>query len=201
LHACKDALSSQLFKDIDDMLLRLYYLYSKSPKKSRELSDIVEDLSEVFEFPKGGNMPIRSQGSRWINHKRRALQRFVDRYGAYINHLLTLVEDTSVRSDDRAKLKGYLQKWRHTRMLVGAALYIDVLKTPACLSLCLQGDHLDIVSGIKSVLKSKANYSSPWQNKILCNGSFPSWCVPGLRTKVKITFIKEQFSWDTVNQC
>ena len=29
--ACKDALSSQLFKDIADILLRLYYLYAKSP--------------------------------------------------------------------------------------------------------------------------------------------------------------------------
>ena len=39
---------------------------------------------------------------------------------AYIHHLLTLVEDKTIKSDDRAKLKGYLQKWRHTRMLVGA---------------------------------------------------------------------------------
>ena len=54
--ACKDALSSQLFKDIDDMLLTTLLSYSKSPKKSRELSNnIVEDLNEVFEFPKGGN--------------------------------------------------------------------------------------------------------------------------------------------------
>ena len=128
--ACKDALSSQLFKDLDDMLLRLYFLYSKSPKKSRELSDIIEDLKEVFEFPKGGSLPIRSQGSRWINHKRRALQRFVDWYGVYINHLLTLVEDRMIRSDDRAKLKGYLQKWRQARILIGAALYVDLLKSP-----------------------------------------------------------------------
>ena len=45
--ACKDAFSSQLFKDIAEVLLRLYYLYAKSPKKSRELADIVEDLKEV----------------------------------------------------------------------------------------------------------------------------------------------------------
>ena len=87
------------------MLLRFYYLYSKSPKKFRELSDIVDDLKDVFEFPKGGNLPVRCQGSRWINHKRKALRRFVNRYGAYISHLLALVEDKSIRSDDRAKLK------------------------------------------------------------------------------------------------
>lgn len=30
--ACKDSLTTQLFKDIEDMLLKLYYLYEKSPK-------------------------------------------------------------------------------------------------------------------------------------------------------------------------
>ena len=59
------------------MLLGLFYLYSKSPKKLRELSDIVSDLGEVFEFPKGGDTPICSQGSRWICHKRLALQQII----------------------------------------------------------------------------------------------------------------------------
>ena len=152
--ACKDAFSSQLFKDLSEMLLRLYYLYSKSPKKCRELADIVEDLKEMFEFPKGGNVPVRSQGSRWITHKRKALQRVVDRYGAYMNHLLTLIEDSSVKSDDRAKLKGYIQKWKRPRMLIAAAMYIDVLKSPSILSLTLQEGNLDIVGGIKNLLKS-----------------------------------------------
>ena len=129
------------------------------------------------DFPKAGNLPVRSQGSRWIHHKRKALKRFIDRYGAYIEHLLTLVEDKTVRSDDRAKLKGYLQKWRHTRMLIGAALYVDVLKSPSGLSLCLQNDHLDIVSGIKAVLKSSKSLKSiteqdplQWQTpKLVCS--------------------------------
>ena len=62
--ACKDALSSRLFKDIEEMLLRLYLIYAKSSKKSCELSDIVSDLKEVFELPKGGDLLVRSQGSR-----------------------------------------------------------------------------------------------------------------------------------------
>ena len=66
--ASKNALTSKL-KDIEEMLLRLYYLYQKSPKKTRELGEIVQDLKEVFEFPKGGDTPVHSQGSRWITHK------------------------------------------------------------------------------------------------------------------------------------
>ena len=44
--ACKDAITSPLFANINEMLLRLYYLYRKSPKKSQELTTIVEELKE-----------------------------------------------------------------------------------------------------------------------------------------------------------
>ena len=109
--ACHDSLSSNLFKDIQEMLLRLYYLYEKSTKKSRELVDIVDDLKETFDFSKGGDLPVRAQGSRWITHKRRALQQVVDRFGAYLNHLSTLAQDKSTKSDDKARLVGYIHKW------------------------------------------------------------------------------------------
>ena len=99
--ACKDAFSSHVFHDIDDMLLRLYHLYEKSPKKCRELADLIDDLKEVFELPEGGNLPVRAHGSRWTTYKRKALQRVVDRYRAYLNHVATLDEDTSrVQTDN-----------------------------------------------------------------------------------------------------
>ena len=62
-------------------------------------------------------------------------------------------------------------------MLIGAALYEDVLKAPSCLSLYLQDDHLNIVSGIKAVLKSVKSLKSiaeqnplQWQTpKLVCS--------------------------------
>ena len=62
-------------------------------------------------------------------------------------------------------------------MLIGAALYVEVLKSPSCLSLCLQDDHLDIISGIKSLLKSSKSLKSmaeqdplQWQlPKLVCS--------------------------------
>ena len=145
--ACKDACSSQLCKDLLQMLL-------KSPKKSRELCDNVEDLREVWELSAGGNLPVRSQGSRWITHKRKAMQRIVDRYGPYLNHLSALVEDHSINSSDRARLRGYIHMWKQAKMLIGAAMYVDLLKAPSLLSLSLQDDGLDIVQGIKQVVSS-----------------------------------------------
>ena len=118
--ACHDAFSSHLFRDIDEMLLRLYYLYEKSPKKC---------------------------------HKQKALQQVVDRYGAYLNHLAALTEDKSIKSTDRQHLKGYLLKWRQARMIIGSAMYTDALNPASLLSLTLQDDDIDVVQGIKNILK------------------------------------------------
>ena len=78
--ACQDAFQSSLFTKINEMLLRLYSLYSKSPKKSQELAAIGENLKEVFIIPKGGNAPAQCQRMHWISHKRKALQPVVDRF-------------------------------------------------------------------------------------------------------------------------
>ena len=41
--AVKDAFKNTAFGEIDDMLLKLYYLYENSPKKCQQLEDIVTD--------------------------------------------------------------------------------------------------------------------------------------------------------------
>ena len=73
--AIKDALTGTAFDVLDEMLLRLYYLYEKSPKKCRELEEIVSDLKQCLQFDDGGNKPVRASGSRWITHKLSALRR------------------------------------------------------------------------------------------------------------------------------
>ena len=83
----------------------------------------MEDLKEVWKFSGGGDLPVRSEGSRWVNHKRKALQCLVDRYGAYLNHLAAMTEDRTIKSTDQVCLKGYLQKWKQAKVLIGAAMY------------------------------------------------------------------------------
>ena len=155
--ACKVAFTSSLFSSVQEMLLCLYYLYEKSSKKFSDLACIV-DLKQVFDLTQGGSRPIRSCGTRWITHKRKALQRVLDRYGAYIAHLSTLVEDRSIKPSDCSRLKRYFLKWRHPEVLVGCALYTEVLKPLSMLSLTLQSDSSDIVTSMKAVktLKSLA---------------------------------------------
>ena len=78
----------------------------------------------------------------------------MDRYGVYIHHLTTLCQDTSIKGDDRARLKGYLRQWQHSKILVGCAMFIDAMKPASLLSLTLQELNTDIVLCIEQILKA-----------------------------------------------
>ena len=155
----KDALKDTFLKEIDELLLQVYYVYEKSPKKCHELKEIVDNLKQCLtdtEMPtKGGIRPLRASGTRFIAHKVSALARLVDRYGAYLSHLITLSQDTVVKSLDRQKLKGYVLKWRKSKVLLGCALFHDVLKPLGILSKVLQEDELCIVRAIEAMVKTE----------------------------------------------
>ena len=66
--ALKDALSKTYFTTVDELLLRIYYLYEKSPKKCHELNEVVAEL-ESGDLPvEGGNRPLRACGTRFVAH-------------------------------------------------------------------------------------------------------------------------------------
>ena len=89
--AQKDTLSKTFFTTVDDLLFRIYYLYEKSPKKCHELNEVVAELKQCLEpghLPaEGGNRPLRACGTRFVAHKVAALERIIERFGAYISHL------------------------------------------------------------------------------------------------------------------
>ena len=69
----KDALKSTCFDATDDLLLKLYYLHHMSPKKCRQLEDVVTSLKECLDSSKlphkGGSHPLRASGTRFVAHK------------------------------------------------------------------------------------------------------------------------------------
>ena len=154
----KDALKGTCFGFVDDMLIKLFYVYERSPKKCRELSELVADLKEFLQFDDlhkaKGVRPIRATGTRWVSHKLNAMKRILSNYGAYTNHLATLSEDTSVKAVDRAKLKGYLQQWTKAKCLLGCAFFVDLLMPISILSKTLQNDEIDILEALTGVLRT-----------------------------------------------
>ena len=55
------------FAAIDELLLQVYFMYKKSPKKCRELESVAEELKaclEPTEMPtRGGSQPVRAYGT------------------------------------------------------------------------------------------------------------------------------------------
>ena len=135
--------------------MRLYYLYEKSPKRCRELEDIITDLKMCFSFEDGGVRPVHSSGTRWVSHKQSAMNRVISNFSAYTSHLASLSEDKSVNSGDRAKLKGYYLRWTDAKYLLGCALFVDLLKPCECFSKCMQNEEIDILGAITALLKTK----------------------------------------------
>ena len=156
--ALKDALKGTPITNIDEMLLRLYYLYEKSPKKCRELESVIEELQACLttqEFSKkGGSRPVRACGTRFITHKVAALDRYIDRFGAYVGHVTSLVEDSKTKAVDRQRLKGYVLKWRDAKMLLGSAYFCDILKASSILCKVLQEDDVCVVRAIEALVKA-----------------------------------------------
>ena len=82
------------------------------------------------------------------------MKRVLSRFGAYTAHLTILSEDSSVKSVDRAKFKGYLRKWSNAKYLLGCALFVDLLTPCAIFSKCMQADETDILGGLTCLLRT-----------------------------------------------
>ena len=117
--AIKDAFKNHSCNKIDEMLMKFYYLYQKSPKRLRELKRIAEAWEKSV--PK----PSKSYGTRWIDHKLTSMKIMLENYGAYISHVESLSQ-TDSQALKRAELKGYLLKWKDASIPISLAIYLGV---------------------------------------------------------------------------
>ena len=102
--ALKDALQD-FTKPVDESLMYLYYLYHKSSKKLRELKSLFKDIKEDFEMFGDGVKPVKSTGTRWINHRIRAMGRVIDKFGLYTRHLKDFIA-----REKNSKVKATVQR-------------------------------------------------------------------------------------------
>ena len=96
------------FNDVDELILRIYYIYKCSPKKLWQLKELAEIYCESFEFVEGGYQPKKASGTRWRAHKTHALDIIINKYGLLMQHLESLSEDKSYQLKERATFKGWL---------------------------------------------------------------------------------------------
>ena len=153
--ALKDAFSGTYFKEIDDCLLKLYYLYEKSPKRLRGLRELSNICKDSLEFVEGSVKPKCASGTRWIIHKLTAIKVLVDKFDIFIQHLESFSSDTSMKADDQAKLKGYLRKWKSGKLSIFSWFFVYLSETAACLSAAFQETKVDAVTVSLAIAKAK----------------------------------------------
>lgn len=104
--AIKDAFEGvAAYASINEFITKLYYLYQQSPKRLRCLRELAQAHEESI--PK----PTKAGGTRWINHKYRAMKNALDHYGVYMTHIEELAI-TDSQPKKRAEIKGFLLKWK-----------------------------------------------------------------------------------------
>lgn len=153
--ALSDALTGTKFDDIDELILRLYYLYQKAPKKLQELRELFDVFKGAMDYMDGSCKPKKASGTRWISHKLNAMKNILDKWGLYMTHLESLSQDKKVPSKDRSKLSGYLSRWKQGRIPLMLAFFIDLLDIPAVLSKSFQDNEIDPVYAIQALNKCK----------------------------------------------
>ena len=94
----------------------LYYLYKKSSKKHRELKDLYQLMKGQYEFHEDGVRPVKATGTQWIDHKLHAIERLVDKFGLYYQHIQHAIPEIK-SSKDHATLQGKFEKLIDTKVL------------------------------------------------------------------------------------
>ena len=61
--ALEDSLSGTSFDDVDELILRMYYLYKRSPKKLRQLKELMSVYEDSENFSEGGVRPKKASGN------------------------------------------------------------------------------------------------------------------------------------------
>ena len=91
------------------MLTYLYYLYTKSSKKHRELKYSYAKLKGEFKMCTSRVTPVKATGTRWINHELQAMDGLIEKFGLYYVHLNSMIL-TTTNSTEKATLERKFNK-------------------------------------------------------------------------------------------
>ena len=83
------------------------------------------------------------------------MTQILDKFGLYVTHLENVATDTSYRAKECNRIKGYLNKWKNSKMLLNLCFYLELLEPIMQLSLQFQKENIDTVSAAIAVGKVK----------------------------------------------
>ena len=164
--AMKDSLKD-FMGSVDNSLRHLYYMYKNSSKKLSQLKSLFESLGEVYDFESKSIKPEKSIGTRWLDHKVRAMTKLNDKFGVYAKQIQSAIEEKS-SSTDNAILQGKLNALTTADVLLRSAFLADILEPAKILSLVSQQESGDIITTTDSVKRSREKYER-WYKRFSTN--------------------------------
>ena len=113
-------------------------------------------MNGQFEMYGDGVRSTKATGTRWIDHKIRAMERVVNKYGLYCQHLQHAITDTK-ESKDSDTLQGKFNKLVDSKILLRSCFFIDVLAPAKIFS---QKSDISIIDIVECVDTTKRNYKN-----------------------------------------
>ena len=80
------------------------------------------------------NEPEKAQGTRWLQHKSRAIQTLLHGYHVIATHLEAMAVDSRVKPADQVKFKAYLKKLTSFKFVLHLLFFDALLNRLAALS-------------------------------------------------------------------
>ena len=142
--AVKATFNTTFFKEVDNMLLKLFYLYRESPKRLRELKMFGEMYDQSI--PK----LYKSYGTTWIAHEVKAMEIALNNNGIYIKHLESLA-NTDSQALKRAEIAGEVKSKKNGKFLIHLAIYLDVLTPLKVMGLGFQKEKHDPTEAVRRI--------------------------------------------------
>ena len=157
-HRLELAIKDAIQNDMEEVETALRDLYYNSGKRLRELRSLHEILKEMYSFENRQVKPSKSSGTRWIDHKLRAMKAFIDKRGLYLAHIQNVIADTS-KQNDKATLEGKRRRIAKASVLLKSAMYADIMEPARLLSLVNQKtSKVDIIKQVDAVDKTLKKY-------------------------------------------
>ena len=115
-------------------------------------------MKEQFETYGNNIRPVTSTGTRWIDHHIQAMEKLVNKFGLYMQHIQNIITDTT-KQLDRAKLQGKFNKLTESKVILRAAFLLDILAEAKIFSLCTQKADNNIIDITDTAQSTQCHYN------------------------------------------
>ena len=104
-----------------------------------------------------GVRSVKAISTQWIDHKLCAIERLVDKFGLYCQHIQHAIPEIK-NSNNPATLRGKFEKLIDAKVLLHSEFFSDILSAAKAFSLITQKSDINIIAIVDNVESTKWGY-------------------------------------------